>query len=400
MKKIVRNGFFVIAVLDDGTILQNDNCTDDLFEQLKQSQSDTDAAILLLPNLQKVIEEKRGAEDLLKRVEASEYLSHEGSSIYWLRVSELSLPQNFVEKILEAEENENYDALESYKNFWTLLSLNPDERVRQNLFWYLDNWGMRISKAGLFVGYRNVDINKEGNKDYYSQELCDFVVKKYEEIRNSHKSTADQWVVLENDIYVLMNSTSLLFAERDNGEFKVKYNLREIYNELKAVNFKAENVGDDTVFTDHYTGTLKIKVGEMVTIPREDCDCDSDVECSRGLHLGGTTWLQQCYFGDVGLACLCNPRDVVAIPRDANYGKLRTCAYLPVARVEYDETGHVIPLNVEDGFESKWVKTILYDGIMATEDSPLYRITVPDIPELNKSWITEKVLEIARKYMK
>jgi hypothetical protein len=180
----------------------------------------------------------------------------------------------------------------------------------------------------------------------------------------------------------------------------VKHNLREIYNELKAVNFKAENIGDDTIFTDHYTGTLKIKIGEMVTMPREECDCDSDVECSRGLHLGGTSWLQQCYFGSVGLACLCNPRDVVAIPRDASYGKLRTCAYLPVARVEYDETGHVIPLNVEDGFDSKWVKTILYDGITATEDSPLYRITVPDIPELNKTLVTQQVLEIARKYMK
>lgn len=315
MKKIIRNGFSVIAVLDNGTILQNDDCTDELFEKLKVCKSDNDAALLLLPNLSKAIEEKKQTEDLLNRVDKSEYLSHIGSSIYWLRVSELSMPINFVEKILEAEENKNYDALESYKNFWTLLSLNPDERVRQNLFWYLENWGMRISKTGLFVGYRNVDIDKEGNSDYYSQELCDFVVTNYEAVRSQHRSTGDQWVVLENDTYVLMNSTSLLFAERENHEeFKVKYNLREIYNELKAVNFKAENVGDDTVFTDHHSHTTRIKIGEMVTLPREECDCDSDVECSRGLHLGGTTWLQQCYFGDVGLACLCNPADVVAIP--------------------------------------------------------------------------------------
>ena len=118
------------------------------------------------------------------------------------------------------------------------------------------------------------------------------------------------------------------------------------------------------------------------------------------VHLGGTGWLKQCYFGDVGLACLCNPRDIVAIPRKADYGKLRTCAYLPIARVEYDETGNVIPLNVEDGFESKWVKTILYDGIMSTEDSPLYHIDIPEIPELNKTLVTQQVLEIARKYMK
>lgn len=398
MKKIIRNGSSIIAVLDDGTILQNDSCTDELYDKIKASTSDNEVALLLLPNLQNAIDERNKANELLARVDKSKFLICEGSSIYWEGISELSMPQNFVEKILEAEETENADALEGYKNFWTLLCLNPDERVRQNLFWYLDNWGMCISKSGLFVGYRNVDIDRAGNKDYYPQELVDFVVDNYERIRASKKSTGDYWVVTgEDEYYQLLSSTQVLMAEE---EFSEKYNLREIYNELKAVNFKAENIGDDTVFTDVYSGTFKIKIGEMVTMPREECDCNSDKECSAGLHLGGTGWLRRCYFGKVGLACLCNPRDVVAIPRDAEYGKLRTCAYLPVARVEYDITGHVIPLNVDDGFESKWVKTVLYDGIMSTEDSPAYHIAVPEIPELNKTLVTEQVLEIARKYMK
>lgn len=400
MKKIIRNGESVIVVLDDGTILQNDSCTDELFENLKASTNDSEVAMLLLPNLQNVIEEREKAKDLFVRVSKSSFLTCEGTSIYWPNVSELSIPQNFVEKILDAEESNNQDALEAYKNFWTLLCLNPDERVRQNLFWYLDNWGMRISKTGLFVGYRNVDVCREGNHDYYPQELVNFVVDSYERIRAAKKSLSDYWVVRDEDNeYVLLTSTQVLL-ESDQFNFDEKYNLREIYNELKAVNFKAELIGDDTVFTDHHSGTFKIKIGEMVTMPREECDCNSDVECSRGLHLGGTGWLTQCYFGVQGLACLCNPRDVVAIPRDANYGKLRTCAYLPVARVEYDTYGHVIPLNVDDGFESKWVKTVLYDGIMSEEDSPTYHITVPEIPELNKPMVTERILNIARKYMK
>ena len=86
--------------------------------------------------------------------------------------------------------------------------------------------------------------------------------------------------------------------------------------------------------------------------------------------------------------------------RDADYGKLRTCAYLPVARVEYDADKHVIPYNVDDGFESRWVKTILYDGIMSKEVNPTYHIEIPEIPELNKPLVTQQVLEIARKYMK
>lgn len=401
MKKLIRNNHSVIVILDDGNMLQNDQCTDELFTKLQQCKSDSEIAILLMPNLQKIIEERDRATSLFDRVANSKILSSEGSSIYWREISELSIPQNFVEKILDAEENNNVDALESYKNFWTLLSLNPDERVRQNLFWYLDNWGMRISKTGLFVGYRNVDVAKEGNEGYFSKELCSFIIDKYETVRKNKKAVSNYWVVKEDDVYVLMDSTQLLFAERDNGEaFKEKYNLREVYNELKAVDFKAENIGDNTVFTDHHSHSTRIKIGEMVTMPRSECDCDSDVECSRGLHLGGTGWLKQCYYGVQGLACLCNPRDVVAVPRDADYGKLRTCAYLPVARVEYDETGHVIPLNVDDGFDSMWVKTVLYDGIKSTESSPTYHITIPEIPELNKSVITEQVLEIARKYMK
>ena len=144
---------------------------------------------------------------------------------------------------------------------------------------------MRISKAGLFVGYRNVDIFKAGKGVHYTKELCDFAVSKYEEIRNAKKATSDYWIVLEGDTYVAMNSTHLLFAERDGKTYDEKYNLRELYNELKAVNFKVDNLGDDTIYTDHHSHTTRIKIGEMVTIPREDCDCNSDIECSRGLNM-------------------------------------------------------------------------------------------------------------------
>lgn len=401
MKKLIRNGESIIVVLDNGTILTNDSCTDELYCNLQACNSDTQVVSLLLPDLQKVQLEHEKVNKLLEKVDKSDLLIYSGQSVYWKDISELSMPRNFVEKIVEAEETGNTDAIESYKNFWTLLCLNPDERVRQNLFWFLDNWGMKISKSGLFVGYRNVDVFEKSCKKYYSQELVNFTKDNYEHIRMSKKSTGDFWIVLSDDGYELLSSTQVIMAtDKDEKYLHEKYNLRELYNELKAVNFEVDNLGDDTIYTDHHSHTTRIKIGEMVTMPRSECDCDSDVECSRGLHLAGTGWLKECYYGDVGLACLCNPRDVVAIPYNAKYGKLRTCAYLPVARIEYDETGHVIPLNIEDGFESKWVKTVLYDGIMSTENSPAYHITVPEIPELNKSLITAQILNIAQRYIK
>lgn len=84
---------------------------------------------------------------------------------------------------------------------------------------------------------------------------------------------------------------------------------------------------------------------------------------------------------------------------DSSYGKLRTCAYLPIALTEYDSNGNVIPYNVNDGFESDWVKKVLYDGELSNEDSPEYNITVPQIPELSQTLVTNNLLEIARKFI-
>lgn len=98
--------------------------------------------------------------------------------------------------------------------------------------------------------------------------------------------------------------------------------------------------------------------------------------------------------------CLVNPAKVVAVPHKDDYGKLRTCEYLPIALVEYDNTGNVIPYNVNDGFETKWVTDMLYEGKKSTEETAAYSIEIPDIPELNKTIVDDNLLAIARTYMK
>ena len=236
------------------------------------------------------------------------------------------MPMSFAEKVMKAEEKKDTVKLEAYRNFWTLLSLNPDPVVRQNLFKFLEKWGMVITKSGLFVGYRNANIFREGNP--------------YE----------------------------------------------------------------GTVYTDAHSGTTRIMLGHMVTLPREECDFDSEVSCSRGLHIGGTSWLEQHYYGDVGLVCLVNPVDVVAVPwRDCNYGKLRCCAYLPIAEATYNDNGHIIPFRTDSGFEEPFVPTILYDGVMSTESSAAYTIPIPrDMQEglYSHQSVSDRVLAIARQYMK
>ena len=43
-----------------------------------------------------------------------------------------------------------------------------------------------------------------------------------------------------------------------------------------------------------------------------------------------------------------------------NYGKLRTCAYLPIKVINYDRNDDVIPLDVEDGFDCSYVTKVIY----------------------------------------
>lgn len=390
--KVIRNLTTLVVVFDDGSLVQTSDCTNEMFSQVCKSTTKEEVIGIIMPVKAEVVKEIKENKATLNAVEGSQLLVQRGDSVYWEGVSELSMPKDLINKVLEAEASEDIDALEAYHNFWTLLSLNPDPQCRKNLFWFLSKWGITISKTGLFIGYRNVDIYREGTGNSYSQELCDFVKSSWERVKSWKKSPKNYFVDINACEYKLLKA-----AQIDDLEVMT---LDDLYQEFKAVNFIVKNTGDDTVYTDHHSHSFRIQIGRMVTMPREKCDCDSNVSCSRGLHLGGMHWLRQSYFGDQGLVCLCNPADVVAVPHLDDYGKLRCCAYMPIALIEYDELGHVIPYNVKDGFESKYIKKVLYDGIKSTEESPEYTISIPNIPEISKESITQNILEIARTYIK
>ncbi len=318
--RIIRCKNSLTVVFSGGRVIQTNECDDALFEKVKELKAKDDEfelINLLVPETNEKGINKVRLIKFLQSTEQSSELTHRNDAVYWDSVSPLSLPMSFAEKIMKAEKQGNADRLEAYRNFWTLLSLNQDSVVRENLFKFLDKWGMAITKSGLFVGYRNVA--------------------------------------------------------------------------------KKSGAGPD-VYTDQHSHTFTITIGKMVTMPREECDADSGHECSNGLHIGGTSWLEKGYYGDTGLVCLVNPVDVVAVPwANSNYGKLRTCAYLPIAKAEY-KGSHIVPFRTDSGFEAPFVPTILYDGVMATEKSATYVIEMPKDPTEAKS-VSSRLLAIARKFM-
>lgn len=320
MKSLIKIGNKAIAILDNGEALEKEDITPDEFAILADCNSTVeDIYEIMVPSYRESIQKHKNACELLDRVKASKILTLRGESIYWMKIAEISLPITFAKAVLDAEDEDNDDKLIAYKNFWTLACLNPDERCRKNLFWFLEKNGFVISKCGFFVAYRNAN--------YHSTEA---------------------------------NGTK--------------------------------------VYTDVHSGKFRIKIGEMVTMPREECDADQDHVCAPALHVATHNWLEKNYFGDTGMVCLVNPADVVAVPPVDSYGKMRTCAYLPIGYASYDEEGHIIPFDVQNGFDCSYVTKVIYEGIMGTEvDSP-YKIEIPNIPGItNKKAITDTLLDIAIK---
>lgn len=78
--------------------------------------------------------------------------------------------------------------------------------------------------------------------------------------------------------------------------------------------------------TDIHSGRIKYDVGATVTEPRNYVCDDTSVGCSTGLHVGSADYALQ--FGgtdSVKILCRVDPADVVSIPDDCNFSKLRTC---------------------------------------------------------------------------
>jgi hypothetical protein len=313
MQKIIRIDDLVIVTLDDGQTYQKNDITDEEFNKIVNAESEDDIIEIFCPTIAEIKEEIRTLEELEDRVRKSNLLEWKNDAVYFPIVSELSVPKELVVAILDAEDNNDSLKLETYKNFWTLMSLNPDEQCRKNLYWFLERNGLVISKHGFFVAYRNVD-----------------------------------------------------------------------------------KTSTEGVYTDHHSHSFRIKIGEMVTMPRQDCDARQDVTCSCGLHLGARTWLKHNYYGNVGLVCLCNPADVTAVPHLDYYGKLRTCAYLPIDFCHFDSAGDVIPYDKNDGFDCEYVPKVIYEGIIGTEKDTAYKFEIPEVPGITRDRITDNLLEIAK----
>ena len=336
--KIFRRQNYLQIDFSDGSTYSTNECNDGVWNFLKENQDNEEAVKLKFLNTS-LFQGKA----LMEKVKDSSILTLRGSSVYMLNVSELTIPEDFVTKILDAEARGDEKELSKFKNFWTLVSLNPDSRVRNNLFWFIRKWDMQITDSGLIIAYRNADIKEEAK---YSTEQVKIIINTY--YKEKYINNADPYK---------MNFV-------DKG---ITGNLGELYDEIV-------NGGDSPVYTDQHSHTTEIRLGQPVRIAREDCDANQEHSCSRGLHCGAKGWLKQNYYGNVGLMVLVNPANVVAVPTIDEYGKMRTCEYFPVALIDFDEEGNIIESSYSLYDDVAYLQSLKYEGDINNVDIDGYEI--------------------------
>ena len=92
-------------------------------------------------------------------------------------------------------------------------------------------------------------------------------------------------------------------------------------------------------YTDKYSGKFLNTIDSVLEMPRNKVDDNKEVGCSYGFHAGTVEYAKDFLGGSGHLMIVeINPSDVVSIPTDCQFQKLRTCKYKVVGEYEIDLT--------------------------------------------------------------
>jgi len=81
-------------------------------------------------------------------------------------------------------------------------------------------------------------------------------------------------------------------------------------------------------WNDKWTNTICNAVGNTPSMPRNMVDDDPNNHCSEGLHAGTLEYATNYGYGDDRIILVkLNPANVVSVPNDYNFTKLRSCGY-------------------------------------------------------------------------
>ncbi len=247
------------------------------------------------------------------------------------------LPLTLIEVIKEYHEN-GYP-LDAIMNFWKLLMLNPDVRVRQDLFDFISTHDFVLTDAGYMVVYKAVYEKNSENMDAEAKSFAEYISRQVLHVKKNWKCSARKYVVYKD-----LNTETWEITKRETAEgwdesekqVEILGNLGELFDSIFNVEVQENEDSNVPMFTDMYTRTMKIQLGVPVTQERKDCDADPRRDCSNGLHVGATNYVERFANSTSKiLVCYVNPANVVAVP-EYDHSKMRVCEYFPFALATYE----------------------------------------------------------------
>jgi len=445
-------------VLNDGNVLSKPGATEEDFHAVISATSVHEIHAIVASREVKTDVEALRAETarikaLQKGIESLADLPDftvEGTTVYLAGTSR-SMPQLIVEKFIEivdavdnldldgvplAEALNNDDEYVALKNFFMWCCLNPRAEVAHELYRFLSENSFRITRQGFVVALRNV-VTLHG-----SPELVHFISNAYNKVKAVWKKNPDYYTIfLENGEYKLVHDSALTTIEThttttcpdclgDGGwededswedgewvdcetcdgsgeveeytyteEWPVNHGekigkLTELYLDLPN---RAENR-----FTDDWTKTFDIRIGQVTSMPQEDCNWSTQDCAAAGLHFTADQ-IHYVGCGDQSVIVLINPMKVVGIGQH----KGRCYEYLPIMTVARDEATRILhdgefdTIQLDEEYairELEFLTEKAKDGF-ATE-SRKYEFNMPGISAVEISNIVNSLSEMKVKISK
>lgn len=258
-----------------------------------------------------------------------------------------------------------HQVADSHPNFvriqdYLITSDDLDEtRIRENLD--------LILKAGTQLTALSERVSVAGNRILFDGDNIDESLSNHI-LRLIEAQDEDGWGALVNFLEKINtnpseSSRNSLYAWLRDRDFAITREGDFIAYKGVAVNSDGVSVsishGTATVDGVVHVGAIPNGNGSVITMPRSDVNSDTNIGCSTGLHAG--TWEYASGFarGRV-LTVKINPRDVVSVPEDCNFQKLRVCRYEVIDETEvqyvgttytYDEDDDFVEISSEDGVD-------------------------------------------------
>jgi len=248
------------------------------------------------------------------------------------------VPEALLEVVKEYHENEY--PMDAIINFWKLLMINPDKRVRTNLFDFIKSHDFVLTDKGYMVVYKAVYLKEtEGMKA--EQKYVEFLSNKYLHVKKTWKEKPDNYVVYKDLATGDLALTKVKTAEKWDEKAKNIEVLGKLGALYTAIIDTPSTGRENTIqYTDMYSQQMTIELGVPVQKKRKECDADPKKDCSNGLHCGATKYVEWYANNNNSkpkaiLACFVNPANVVAVP-DYDKSKFRTSEYFPFAVATYE----------------------------------------------------------------